>query len=669
MSEPDRWRKGDDRYARIVALSPDAIIGIDAHRMIDMFNLGAERIFGYSASEIIGKPLSVLIPERFRARHDRHVGEFSAGPPSARIMGDRQMIYGLRRSGEEFPAEATISKIEENGGGEILTVILRDVSERVSIERQRRIETERLRQALEAGRMGSFENDLDSGQIRLMGHAAEILGLPIDQASEIDFKAVIVPMIHPDDREMLQASIAKGLQTGETQFAEYRITRPDGSQRWIRLIATKDVAHPERRRSHGIMQDITAYKDVQATLEATVAERTHALRDQIRQREDAEAQLIRAQRMEAYGQLTGGVAHDFNNLLTVIGGNLELLQDRITDERNGKLLGRALSAVEMGSRLTQRLLAFARRSRLEPEVLDLNEQVNGMLDFLKRTIGETISVSSRLAADLWPVRADPSEVENAILNLAINSRDAMPNGGRLIIETANVVIDEGFARMSHLEAVKPGDYARLSVTDTGAGMPPDVLARAFEPFFTTKESGKGTGLGLASIYGFARQSEGMLTIYSEVGKGTTVSLYLPRVDAEKVMPVGKPIAANARPAQRAILAVEDNDQVREVTVERLESLGYRVLACSGGKEAIEIIESVNDIDLVFSDVMMAGMSGFDLARWIASHRPAIRVLLTSGFTEEVARGAENLDAPSILRKPYATRDLERALADIWEIKG
>jgi PAS domain S-box-containing protein len=551
MSVPERLDENSGQFERIVALSPDAIIGIGRDQRISLFNLGAEKTFGYTSSEVLGQKLSILVPERFRAPHEKHVDAFAKGPPAARIMGDRQIIHGRRKNGEEFPAEATISKISESDGTEILTVILRDVSERIESEKQRREEAERAK----------------------------------------------------------------------------------------------------------------------TELEATVAERTRALRDQIRQREEAEAQLIAAQRMEAYGQLTGGVAHDFNNLLTVIGGNLELLRDRITDERHGKLLGRALSAVEMGSRLTQRLLAFARRSRLESKVLDLNEQVSGLLDLLKRTIGETITVSSTLADDLWAVKADPSEVENAILNLAINSRDAMPEGGKIIIETANTIIDDGFARMSRLEAVSPGPYVRLSVTDTGTGMPPEVMQRAFEPFFTTKQSGKGTGLGLASIYGFARQSGGTLTMYSEPGRGTTVNLYLPRAVAD-MQPL--PTIAHISSAQqelRTILVVEDNEQVREVTIERLDDLGYRVFACNSGKEAIALLESMEGIDIVFSDVMMAGMSGFQLAKWISVNRPGIRVLLTSGFTEEVARSDDGAQSPPLLRKPYAASDLARALDALLDVSS
>ncbi len=318
----------------------------------------------------------------------------------------------------------------------------------------------------------------------------------------------------------------------------------------------------------------------------------------------------------------------------------------------------------MGSRLTQRLLAFARRSRLEPRLLDMNELVGSLVDMTRRTIGETISVTANLADNLWPVRADASEIENAILNLAINSRDAMPEGGHISIETTNATLDETFARMAQIEATKPGDYVRLSVSDTGCGMTEDVLAHAFEPFFTTKEPGRGTGLGLASIYGFARQSGGYVTIYSEVGKGTSVNLYLPRADDGTPRAKATAPEAAQQNGQGVILVVEDNEGVREVTVERLESLGYHVIACNDANAARQILLDTREIDLVFSDVVMpGGMSGIDLAHWLKKTKPATRMLLTSGFSDEVARIGSEGTAVRILTKPYALSELSRAISE------
>jgi signal transduction histidine kinase/CheY-like chemotaxis protein len=376
------------------------------------------------------------------------------------------------------------------------------------------------------------------------------------------------------------------------------------------------------------------------------------------------ARLIQAQRMEAYGQLTGGVAHDFNNLLTIVTGNLELLASEVKDKKAQMLLRRATDAAEMGARLTSRLLTFARRRQLEPVVLNLNKQVVGMTELLHRTLGETTALTTNLDAGLWATRADPSEIENAVLNLAINARDAMPNGGRLIIGTSNVTFDGAGAPGD--DSPGPGAYVRLSVTDTGMGMPPDVLKRAFEPFFTTKEIGRGTGLGLSTIYGFAHQSGGHASIYSEMGQGTTVNIYLPRAEGDaKDLFAGQSEAVPLSENDEVIMVVEDNPEVREVTLQRVEGLGYVVEEADSAPSAIQCLQCGNKVDLVFSDIVMAGgQSGYDLGRWIRANRPEIKVLLTSGFAAEMAAGGrEGTDEFKVLRKPYDRGELARALKE------
>jgi signal transduction histidine kinase len=297
------------------------------------------------------------------------------------------------------------------------------------------------------------------------------------------------------------------------------------------------------------------------------------VRDITQQLKQEEA-LRRAQRMDALGQLTGGVAHDFNNLLTVILGSHELFEASCDAEQARECIRNANEAAEMGARLTDRLLSFSRQRKLEPVSLDLNEQILGMMDLLRRSIGETVSVSTSLAQKLGTIRVDPSEIENAVLNLAINARDAMPRGGRLAIETEDISLssDDGLAY-----GLLPGRYVRLSISDTGSGMPPEVIARAFEPFFTTKPPGRGTGLGLASVYGFVKQSGGDATIYSEPGRGTTVNLHLPVV-ATQDAPVD--LASDKQPSMAAgetVLVVEDNPEVRKLSLRRLTLLGYRVV--------------------------------------------------------------------------------------------
>jgi PAS domain S-box-containing protein len=391
---------------------------------------------------------------------------------------------------------------------------------------------------------------------------------------------------------------------------------------------------------------------------------TGVIRDLSDQKATEQA-LRQAQKMEAMGQLTGGIAHDFNNLLTVIIGNLEMLEAKLSTTAQRELATEALEAADLGSRLTARLLAFARRSHLEPEVVNLNDFVLGLTDMLHRTIGSTISLSNALTPRLWSTLIDPSQVESAIVNLAVNARDAMPDGGRLIIETGNVTIDT--AMSEELDALAPGDYVRLSVADTGLGMPNSVRERAFEPFFTTKEKGRGTGLGLSMIYGFAKQSGGHASIYSEPGRGTTVNIYLPRhgavaVQAETVD------EADAVVTGKTILVVEDDPRVRKLTVNRLEALNYATLVAADAQEALTILGSGAEVDLVFTDLVMpGGISGYELARRVGVDWPGLPVLLTSGYADElVRRDADAVAELKVLGKPYRLADLAQAIAEALE---
>jgi PAS domain S-box-containing protein len=535
-------RRSQAWLAGILSIAADAIVAVDARQIIRLYNHGAETTFGYTAAEAIGQPLDLLLPHRHRAAHVGHVRQFAAARTTARRMGDRREVFGLRKDGTEFPAEASISKLEI-GADATFTIVVRDVTA----------------------------------------------------------------------RKVFEAALAQ---------------------------ANRD-------------------------LEARVAERTRELSDEMARREQVQAALSRAQRMEAFGQLAGGLAHDFNNLLTVITGNNDLLEMRLSDPKDLALLQRSQTAAEMGARLTARLLTFARRRTLEPTLLDLNEQVTAMLELLRRAIGEHITLTTSLAPRLGTVRADASEIENAILNLAINARDAMPTGGTLVIETGNFTVDPGDGGVDL--KLPLGDYVRIGVSDTGAGMTPDVLARAFEPFFTTKAPGLGTGLGLSTIYGFVELSGGTVTAYSELGRGTTINLYLPRVarPVEPAVPRGGDAVPMAGNGERVLL-VEDRPDVREVTRLRLEHLGYRVAEAENGTDAIDFLTSfTGTVDLVFSDVVMpGGLSGYDVARWVEAHRPGIRVVLTSGFSEQVA-AAHGPDVPNVrlLRKPHTRMELATALRD------
>ncbi|WDR06289.1 PAS domain S-box protein [Devosia rhodophyticola] len=377
-----------------------------------------------------------------------------------------------------------------------------------------------------------------------------------------------------------------------------------------------------------------------------------------------EIALHQAQKMESMGQLTGGIAHDFNNLLTVIVGNLEMLEGKLTTPLQHELVTEALEAADLGARLTARLLAFARRSHLEPEVVNLNNFVLGLTDMLHRTLGATVYLSNTLSPSLWSTRVDPSQVESAIVNLAVNSRDAMPNGGRLLVETANVSVDETMSM--ELDGLPKGDYVRLTVSDTGTGMSHETLDKAFEPFFTTKEQGRGTGLGLSMIYGFAKQSGGHASIQSQPDSGTTVNIFLPRYQQRPADPDNANTPDQATPGQgQVILAVEDDPRVRKLTVSRLTQLGYRVLEAASGADALTILATEPHIDLVFTDLVMpGGISGYELSANVRANYPGVRVLLTSGFADVLAHGdllaAEQL---KVLRKPYRQADLAAAIGN------
>ncbi|HET6398958.1 MAG TPA: response regulator, partial [Candidatus Thermoplasmatota archaeon] len=355
---------------------------------------------------------------------------------------------------------------------------------------------------------------------------------------------------------------------------------------------------------------------------------------------------------------TGGVAHDFNNLLQVIRGNLQLLSGEVVGDAGRRRLGTAIGAVERGAKLTQQLLAFARRQPLEPKAINVSRTIRGMDDLLRRTLGEGIELETVIAGGLWNTFADPAQVESAILNLAVNARDAMDGHGKLTIEASNAMLDDLYA--SQHGDVQPGQYVMVAITDTGCGMPPEVLARAFEPFFTTKPEGKGTGLGLSMVYGFVKQSNGHVKIYSEVGHGTTVKLYLPRA----LEPEQAALEVQAGPVvggSETVLVVEDDAEVRETVVELLEDLGYRVLKASDAQGALAILQSGIAVDLLFTDVVMPGpVRSPELARQAKGMQPGMAVLFTSGYTENAIVHGGRLDhGVDLLSKPYSREQLAR----------
>ena len=398
-------------------------------------------------------------------------------------------------------------------------------------------------------------------------------------------------------------------------------------------------------------------RNLAATLEQKVLERTRdlaaandRLTAEIAERERAEARLVQAQKMEAIGQLTGGVAHDFNNLLTVVVGSLDLALRRCVDDQVSRLMRNSIQAAERGASLTAQLLAFSRRQRLSPVAVDINRIITGMSDMLTRTIGPHLEVEADLSPDLWPALADPTQLEVMILNLAINSRDAMPTGGKLRIETRNVDAVPPVL-LSDLDA---GEYVAISVSDDGPGMSPEVQARAFEPFFTTKDHGKGTGLGLAQLYGFAKQSGGTVRIDSRLGEGTTVTIYLPRSLAKAIEETSVRQQREKRASAR-ILLVDDDEEVRNIAAATIEELGYEVVSVASGQAALQILGEER-FDLLMTDIAMPGMTGVDLARRVRQIDPDLPILFSSGYADVQTFG-ENLSDEVVLKKPFRISDV------------
>ncbi len=420
------------------------------------------------------------------------------------------------------------------------------------------------------------------------------------------------------------------------------------------------------RELKGLRSDGTIFPMYLSVGEASIggATRFIGIIYDLTEKKRAEELILHHQKLDAIGQLSGGIAHDFNNILSVIGGNLEMMAAYDQTPGAMRALGRAQEAVDRAARITQRLLAFARRQPLERQPIDLNMTLNNLLDMLRRSIGETIDIQLQLSADPAVVDADIDQLETAILNLAINSKDAMPGGGRLVIETENAhVIDDPRT----IQEVPPGDYVRVSVSDNGKGMTPEVRDRALEPFFTTKEVGQGTGLGLSMIYGFLKQLGGHARIYSEPGRGTRVSLFFPRSKEPAELQAGAPDAAPPRGQGETILAVEDDPDVRLVTVSRLESLGYKVRVAINGPSALEAVRSNPDIDVALLDVVMpGGMDGHQLADEIEKIAPAIRLILMSGYSAKMAAGLDEPDSRPFLSKPVSLLKLARTLRDVLE---
>ncbi len=554
----------------------------------------------------------------------------------------------------------------------------------------------RLRLALEGGMLGSWDFDLASGNATRTPRYDQIFGYP-GPPPPWSYETFLDHVL-PEDREHVGSTFRHAVDTRAEWHFECRIRRAsDGEVRWIEARGQPEGGHGNHPPTHllGIVADITERKDAEEALqrynemlEVNVAERTHELtmanaklteanarlEAEAENRERVEETLRQSQKMEAVGQLTGGIAHDFNNLLQGITGSLELVRTRATQGRTAEFdryIETAMGSANRAATLTHRLLAFSRRQTLDPMPTDTNALIDGMADLFRRTVGPGIQLETSFVAEPWPTLCDPNQLESALLNLVVNARDAMPDGGHLLIETSNTALLDrrGAPKDWPPQDVPPGDYVALSVVDTGTGMTPEVIARAFDPFFTTKPLGQGTGLGLSMVYGFVQQSGGHVRLRSEVGQGTTVAIYLPRHlgagvevmehDTISTLPTGM--------VGDVVLMVEDEPGVRMVVRDVLSDLGYTVLEAENGRAGLNIIASGVRIDLLLTDVgLPGGMNGRQLADAARQRRPELKVLFITGYADSVVAVGNGQMEPGmeVMTKPFALETLATRIQNI-----
>jgi PAS domain S-box-containing protein len=622
----------------------NAIAITDRSGLIEWVNPAFSELTGYTSAEAVGKNPRDLV------KSDQHDPAFYRNLWDTILSGHvwRGEMINRRKDHSLYTEEQTITPVRDLDG-EIshFIAIKQDITEHKRVEEEFRQSVEALRAsegrtrfALENANVGIWDMDYTTGVLRWSETIEAHYGLRPGTFGGT-FEA-FVERIHADDRAPVLETVGKAMKAGTDFSIQNRSIWPDGTVRWLsgagRILLGE---HGEPVRGVGISLDVTERRTLQA-------------------------QFQQAQKMEAVGRLAGGVAHDFNNLLTAILGYCELLLDDIGpgDPRGADII-EIQAAGTRAAGLTRQLLAFSRKQIIEPTRLDLNAIVADIRGMLERLIGEDVKIVVALVPDLAPVMADHGEVEQVIMNLAVNARDAMPKGGTLRIETANVELDELHVT-THLD-VKPGPYVVLTVTDAGTGMTPAVRARLFEPFFTTKEPGKGTGLGLATVYGIVTRSGGSIRVYTELGKGTAFKVYFPRADAvpvtvETVAPVARP-----RAGSQTVLVVEDEEGLRELARRLLQRLGYTVLIAADAAEARRIFDEQSAIDLLLTDVVMPGASGPELTRQLIEQRPALKVIYMSGYTEDaIVQHGVLKPGIAFLNKPFTSQTLGQKIREVLE---
>lgn len=628
-------REAREKFWRLIEFGPDAMVVVDREGKIVYVNRQAEDLFGWTRDELLGQKLEVLLPEALRQVHVEHRRRYSAAPRH-RLMGPGLELYALRRDGSTFAVDVSLGPIEAPEGL-LVAASVRDNTERKQLEQRLRTSEQRYRSLVEGAVYGIYRSTLDGrlleanpALVEMLGYRSreELLQLNLDRDVYAD----------PGERSRL---IAEHQSSDRFTAVETRWRRRDGRVITVRLSGR--VLRDSKGQIvefEGIAEDIT-------------------------ERRLFEERLIRQQRLEAIGSLAAGVAHDFNNLLTVILNNSDLLLARLAPADPMRLeVEEIRHAALRGGELTRQLLAFSRRQSAKLEVLDLSRLLQKLEPMIRRLIGEDVRLEIHSEPGLWYVRADPAQLEQVVMNLVVNARDAMPHGGDLTLSVGNLAVRREDGVWESL--VPPGEYLRFSVRDTGQGMSEEVRARAFEPFFTTKPVGKGSGLGLATVYGIVKQSGGFVWIDSAPGAGTTVTVLLPRTHES---PPAEP-APTPRPEgvelQVTILLVEDEAPLRRAAARALEQHGFRVLSAAGGPEALALVRShKGPIDLLITDLVMPEWSGKEVAERLLREHPALRVLYMSGYPDKIAGGYELSAAGTwFIAKPF---DVPSLVAKVREV--
>ncbi|HEF4759550.1 TPA: PAS domain-containing protein [Pseudomonas putida] len=668
----ESWSRSLSSTVQLMLASPLPMVMLWGRPGYMIYNDAYSKFAGGRHPYLLGVPVELGWPEV--ADFNRHVVDTCL---AGGTLSYRNKVLVLLRDGvpEDVWLDLYYSPVANDDGqpAGVMAMVVETtefvISERLrqAAENAYRADNERVRLALNAGALlGSFVLDIKanvlSGDERFARTFSYPFGTPLDNLPQDIAEA----HIHPDDRSWVQEQVKQSMETAAPFNAEYRVLRPDGSYLWVLASGCCEFNEQgEPFRFPGVLIDIHERKTAEESLLKFTRNLEQRVADEVEARLAAEEQLRQSQKLEAIGGLTGGVAHDFNNLLQVIAGNLHLLARHESDNANvQRRVSASIAAVERGAKLSSQLLAFARRQPLSPAIYTLQQIFDGLGELLQRALGETLQIRMNAAADPWSVFVDRNQLENTLLNLAINARDAMQGEGILELSAENITLDQAFCAGKGLAA---GDYVRVTMADTGSGMSPEVLAQAFEPFFTTKPDGQGTGLGLSMVFGFVKQSGGHVEMSSVVGEGTRVQLYFPR----SLRPVGEKttvIDVSQRGGNERILVVEDNEAVRTSTVELLREEGYEVLTAANGDIAMQMLLEGERVDLIFTDVVMPGLiKSSDLAAWAKMQNPPLAVLFTSGHTRDmISRNHQLSPDTHLLSKPYSPQALTRMIRSVLD---